>query len=464
MYHKINLILLLVISFYTTTVFAHFPDFTQLVEQNSKAVVKVLVTHKDSGALPQGYNLEDIPPFFREFFERMQPRENDGNQRRERPQGIGSGFIIATDGYIVTNFHVIDKSSEVSVRLHDRSEYQAEVVGVDALSDLAILKITTKEKLHAIEFADSDNVKVGSFVLAIGAPFGLDYSASSGIISAKGRSLPSENGSNYVAFLQTDVAINPGNSGGPLFNIQGKVVGVNSQIYTRSGGYMGLSFAIPSNLIKNVFNQIKENGKVNRGYLGVVIQNVDKDLALSFGLEKPQGALINQVLENSAADKAGIVAGDIIIAVGDKKIVEDSDLPHIVGLISPNTKVKLTLLRTGKKMQLTAKIGSLDGDITQAFNGDLISEKLGVQVADLDSRTKSRLRSKGGVRVEQVLPQSPAAQVGIQEGDIILQLGYELILDSNQLVEILTKIDDSQRIPLRFLRGGRAIFTSIVLD
>jgi serine protease Do len=272
---------------------------------------------------------------------------------------MGSGFVISEDGYILTNHHVVDNAEEIQVQFADRSEYSATIVGSDRLSDLALLKIEAQD-LPTLEFADPDSLKVGAWVLAIGSPFGLDYSVTAGIVSAIGRSIPSSESTNYVPFVQTDVAINPGNSGGPLFNLDGKVVGINSQIYSRSGGSIGLSFAIPVNVANNVVKQLKNNGKVQRGWLGVGIQDIDKKLAEALDLPGPQGALVTAVMPGSPAEKGDIAPGDVIVRFDAQSILDSDDLPHIVGLITPGKKVKVELFREGIRKYLSVEVGALD--------------------------------------------------------------------------------------------------------
>ncbi|WP_409301806.1 Do family serine endopeptidase, partial [Pseudomonas sp. KCJK8993] len=311
---------------------AELPDFTQLVEQASPAVVNISTTQKlpdrrvSAGPMP---DLEGLPPMLREFFERGMPpqqRSPRGDRQREA-QSLGSGFIISPDGYILTNNHVIADADEILVRLADRSELKAKLVGTDPRSDVALLKIDGKD-LPVLKLGKSQDLKAGQWVVAIGSPFGFDHTVTQGIVSAIGRSLPNEN---YVPFIQTDVPINPGNSGGPLFNLAGEVVGINSQIYTRSGGFMGVSFAIPIDVAMDVSSQLKAGGKVSRGWLGVVIQEVNKDLAESFGLEKPAGALVAQIQDDGPAAKGGLQVGDVILSLNGQPIVMSADLPHLVG-------------------------------------------------------------------------------------------------------------------------------------
>jgi len=334
----------------TLTAHAQLPDFTQLIEENSGAVVKITAQESNSSrrreAVPQG----QMPDALRDLF----------NQRRNperKARSMGSGFIISTDGYVLTNNHVVGSAKQITVRLNDRREYDAEIIGLDPRSDLALLKIDEKG-LPVVHFGHPDNLKVGEWVVAIGSPFGLDYSASTGIVSAIGRSIPTARGEDYVPFIQTDVAINPGNSGGPLFNLAGEVVGINSQIYTRSGGSIGLSFAIPVSVALEVVSQLKEKGRVDRGWLGVYIQDVDKNLAQSLGLEKPQGALLAQLEPDGPADNAGLKAGDVVISFHDQPVIEASDLPHIVGLLSAGEEVEATVVRRGKERTLSVEIGA----------------------------------------------------------------------------------------------------------
>ena len=329
------------LAFCNTNAYASLPDFTALVEEVAPAVVKINTVSKAAPKAEQPRIQGQMPEIFRELLEKR--------QRPARPsRTMGSGFVISADGYILTNHHVVDQAEEIQVQFADRSEYTATVVGSDRRSDLALLKIEAND-LPSLEFADSDSIKVGAWVLAIGSPFGLDYSVTAGIISAIGRSLPTEQGENYVPFIQTDVAINRGNSGGPLFNLDGQVVGINSQIYSPTGGSVGLSFSIPVSIASNIVAQLRENGKVKRGFLGVGISDVNKSLAEAMGLPSPMGAAINSVMPGSAADDGGILPGDIIVSVDGQSILRSGDLPHIVGLIKPDTKVKIVVYREGKR-------------------------------------------------------------------------------------------------------------------
>ncbi|MDG1214648.1 MAG: Do family serine endopeptidase, partial [Luminiphilus sp.] len=322
---------------------AGLPDFTDIVESSAPAVVKILVEYESENLRSQE-QMEELPEYLRRFFD-----FRGGPPVPRDRAGMGSGFIISEDGYVVTNNHVVENARQILVRLPDRQEYDATLVGTDPRSDLAVLKIQAQD-LPALPLADDEQVKVGQWVLAIGSPFSLDFSVTAGIVSAVGRSLPTETGDNYVPFIQTDVAINPGNSGGPLFNLEGEVIGVNSQIFTRSGGSIGLSFAIPASVVRNVVTQIQETGVVERGWLGVSIQDVDRNLADSFGLDRPRGALIAQVGGDSPAERAGLLSGDVIIQFDDEEIETSADLPHVVGLIAPGTRCEAVVIREGSEI------------------------------------------------------------------------------------------------------------------
>ena len=329
---------------------ADLPDFTGIVDAASPAVVKILVEYESENPRYQE-QMEELPEYLRRFFD-----FRGGPPVPRDRAGMGSGFIISEDGYVVTNNHVVENARQVVVRLPDRQEFDAEIIGTDPRSDLAVLKIDA-DRLPMLTLAADDDVKVGQWVLAIGSPFSLDFSVTAGIVSALGRSLPTQTGDNYVPFIQTDVAINPGNSGGPLFNMDGEVIGVNSQIFTRSGGSIGLSFAIPASVVSNVVSQLKETGAVERGWLGVSIQDVDRALADSFGLDRPRGALIAQVGQDSPASRAGLEPGDVIIAFDGEAIETSADLPHVVGLIAPGTKVSALVVRDGRERDVAVTVG-----------------------------------------------------------------------------------------------------------
>ncbi len=442
------------------------PDFTTLVEQASPAVVNISTKQKlpdrrvAAGQMP---DLEGLPPMFREFFERSIPQQPRGGDRQREAQSLGSGFIISDDGYVLTNNHVVADADEIIVRLSDRSELQAKLVGTDPRTDVALLKVEGKN-LPTVKLGDSSKLKVGEWVLAIGSPFGFDHSVTKGIVSAKGRTLPNDT---YVPFIQTDVAINPGNSGGPLFNMNGEVVGINSQIFTRSGGFMGLSFAIPIDVAIDVSNQLKKDGKVSRGWLGVVIQEVNKDLAESFGLDKPAGALVAQVLENGPAAKGGLQVGDVILNLNGQPIIMSADLPHLVGGLKDGAKAKLEIIRNGKRQNLDVTIGALpddDQEVSASAGGGLErnSNRLGVTVSDLTAEQKKTLDLKGGVVIKEV-QDGPAALIGLRPGDVISHLNNQAIGSAKEFAETAKELPKNRSVSMRVLRQGRASFITFKL-
>jgi len=376
---------------------------------------------------------------------------------------MGSGFIISPDGYILTNNHVVEGADEVIIRLLDRRELTAEVVGVDTKTDLALLKVEGQD-LPVAPIGNSENLKVGEWVIAIGSPFGFDYTVTSGIVSAKGRSLPSEN---YVPFIQTDVAINPGNSGGPLFNLDGKVVGINSQIYTRSGGFMGVSFAIPIDVAMDVVSQLKEKGYVSRGWLGVLIQEVNKDLAESFGLKKPHGALIAQVMPNSPAMDAGLQPGDIITRYNGKEIGRSTELPHLVGRTKPGEKAKLNVVRQGKERTFTITIGTLPDEearpkAKEAEEPVKADNPLNIKVRNLNDAEKERFKVSGGVLVTEVF-EGPAMDAGVRSGDVISSINNQSISSVKEFNKIVKGLPKEKSFPLLIVRQGNPAFIVIRL-
>lgn len=438
------------------------PDFRTIVADKSPAVVKIIV--ETSAPERSEMNPEEIPEFLRRYFQFPPPQEG--------PQGMasGSGFILSEDGYVVTNHHVVENADEVTVRLSDRREFEAEIIGLDPRSDLALLRIDA-DGLPFLTLGEDDSLEVGEWVLAIGSPFGLDYSVTAGIVSAKGRSLPTRSRENYVPFLQTDVAINPGNSGGPLFNLDGDVVGVNSQIFTtRAGGSIGLSFAIPVNVLRNVVTQLKDSGAVTRGWLGVSIQNVDRNLAESFGLDRPRGALISQLAPNGPADESGLEPGDIILEFDGEEILTSSDLPHVVGLIAPGTEVDVRIVREQKERTIEVEVGGLDADddIEEAYGrGPSEKEgsgKLGITVEDAPQEVLSRWDLEGGVLVRGVTPGSPAARAGLTPGDVITAVGSRPVRTLDAFSEILEDLEIGDSIPLRLMRGGSPLFIGLRLE
>lgn len=442
---------------------AQLPDFTPLVENSSPAVVNISTKQKvpARGANPHMPDLEGLPPIFREFFEHSIPRMPEGGQQREA-QSLGSGFIISADGYVLTNNHVVADADEIIVRLPDRSELEAKLVGADPRTDVALLKVEATG-LPTVKLGKSSSLKVGEWVLAIGSPFGFDHTVTAGIVSATGRNLPNES---YVPFIQTDVAINPGNSGGPLFNLQGEVIGINSQIFTRSGGFMGLSFAIPIDVAMDVSDQLRADGKVSRGWLGVVIQEVNRDLAESFGLERPAGALVAQVMDGGPAAKGGLRVGDVILSVDGKEIDMSADLPHMIGTIKPNTKAKLGIVRDGQRETLTVTIGALPEDGEEVAAADSRTEKssnrLGVKVSELTAEQKRSLDLPGGVVVSEVLD-GPAAMIGLRPGDVITHLNNQAIDSAPTFGRVAEQLPKNRSVSMRVLRQGRASFITFKL-
>lgn len=452
---NLRVIVAISLLFWLPVSMASLPDFTELVEDVSPSVVKI-----NTVSLSEQRSSQQLPDIFRDLF------EYGGGQAppARKVRSSGSGFVISKDGYILTNHHVVDQAQEIQVLFADRSEYKATIVGTDRRSDLALLKIEAKH-LDALELADSDDLKVGAWVLAIGSPFGLDYSVTAGIVSAKGRSLPTDQGENYVPFIQTDVAINPGNSGGPLFNLDGEVVGINSQIFSRSGGSIGLSFSIPSTVAIDVVKQLKKHGVVRRGWLGVAIQDVDKALAESLELDKPQGALINAVEVDSPADRGGIEPGDVIVKFDGHAIIDADDLPHIVGMISPDSKVKAEVVRQGKVKVLKITVGALDGEETEiTAENSSKSDRLGLLVQSLDEAELRALNLRGGVAVNEVKLDSAAANAGIKAGDIIVQLGYSRIDTLEQYTQVIAELPTNTPILVRFYRQGWAVSKTIVIE
>lgn len=442
---------------------AALPDFTAIVAEKSPAVVKIIVEQSSESQGHSEMDQEEIPEFLRRYFQMPTPPPGQQPDR----MATGSGFIISADGYVVTNHHVVEDADSVTVRLLDRREFDAELVGIDPRSDLALLRIDA-EKLPFLSLGQDDALQVGEWVLAIGSPFGLDYSVTAGIVSAKGRSLPTRSRENYVPFIQTDVAINPGNSGGPLFNLEGEVVGVNSQIFTtRAGGSIGLSFAIPVNVLRNVVAQLKETGTVTRGWLGVTIQNIDRNLAESFGLDRPSGALISQLAPNGPGEAAGLEPGDVIIKFDGEEIETSADLPHVVGLIAPGTEVDVLIVRDRKEKTIQVEVGGLDANdsVEQAYLGeDKNGERggrLGITVEEPPEEMLARWDLPGGVLVRSVEPNSPADDAGMMPGDIITAVGATPVRTLEAFREIVADLKVGDSVPLRLLRRGSPLFIGL---
>ena len=452
--------------FFITNIYASAlpQNISELVENTAPAVVNI--TSKKEIAQRQAYGYGGIP-------DEMLERFGIPRQYREMPQqkresvSYGSGFILK-DNYILTNFHVVEDATEVIVSLSDRREFIAEIVGVDPLSDLALLKVEGKN-LPQVNTGNSDDLKVGDWVVAIGSPFSFDFSVTAGIVSAKGRSIQNNNIGNYVPFLQTDVAINPGNSGGPLFDLDGKVVGINSQIYSRSGGYQGLAFAIPINVAVDVANQIIDKGEVSRGYLGVRMSEVDSDLADALGMNKPYGALINDVEEGESADNAGLMPGDVIIEFDNKEIKFSSDLPHVVGQIQPQTKAIGKVIRDGKEIKLKFTLGELpvNNESFVPAKSQNSSDPIGIKVAEIDRDNPSMSNLPDGVIVSRVNPGSPAAGK-VSKGDLITMIQYKGkkydIIDVESYEEALDYFTSGNKIALHLNRNGSRIIRSITIN
>jgi serine protease Do len=379
----------------------------------------------------------------------------------------GSGFILK-DNLILTNYHVVEDATEVLVTLSDRRQYVAEIIGVDRLSDLAVLKVDGTN-LPNVKVGNSDELKVGDWVVAIGSPFSFDFSVTAGIVSAKGRSIQNNNIGNYVPFLQTDVAINPGNSGGPLFDLDGNVVGINSQIYSRSGGYQGLAFAIPINVAIDVANQIVEKGEVSRGYLGVRMSEVDNDLAEALGMKKPYGALINDVEEGESADGAGLVPGDVIIEFNNKEIKFSSDLPHVVGQLQPDTRAYAKVIRDGDEIELEFLLGELPGNNESFVPAKLqnSSDPLGLKVADIDRDNPSMSKLPDGVIVSRINPGSPASGK-VARGDLITKIQYKgkkfEVIDIESFDDALDNFSSGNKVAFHIIRNGSRLITSITIN
>ena len=439
------------------------PDFAELVEKQGAAVVNVSTTQiVRAPQMFQGVpNLPENDPFY-EFFRRFAPQV----PREQESQSLGSGFIISADGFILTNAHVVDRADKITVRLTDKREFKAKVIGADKRTDVALLKIEASG-LPKVTLGAPDQLKVGEWVLAIGSPFGFDSSVTAGIVSAKGRSLPQEN---FVPFIQTDVAINPGNSGGPLFNMKGEVVGINSQIYSRSGGYMGLSFSIPIDVAMDVVNQLRSNGKVTRGRIGVSIQEVTRELADSFGLPKPAGALISGVEKGGPADKAGVRPSDVILKFDGKTVSSSADLPRIVAVTKPGNKVGLQLWRKGNTMDVSLVVGEIQDEGVVAPHGSRSSAegaseseaRLGVVVSELNDQQKAELQVEGGLIIEDM--KGPAARSQLQRGDVILAIGTVEIHNFDQFNEVLKKVPRGRNIALLVRRSEGTVYVSIKLD
>ena len=442
------------------------PDFTELVEKQGPAVVNISTAQnvRERASLPQMPNLDENDPFY-EFFRRFMP-QNPGQPPREfSTRSLGSGFIISADGYILTNAHVVDGADEITVRLTDKREFKAKVVGADKRTDVALIKIEASA-LPVVKLGDPNKLKVGEWVLAIGSPFGFDNTVTAGIVSGKARSLPQEN---LVPFIQTDAAVNPGNSGGPLFNLRGEVVGINSQIYSRTGGYQGLSFAIPIDIALDVQNQLRSTGRVSRGRIGVVIQEVTKELADSFGLSKAAGALVNSVEKGGPAEKAGIEAGDIILKFDGKAVNASSDLPRIVGATRPGSKVSMQVWRKGTTRDLAVTVGEIPEEKTaqhsqkRAKPAAMAANRLGLVLSELSPEQKRELKIANGLLVEDV--RANGRRADLRPGDVILAIVHKGSSTEARTVDqfnkFLSQLDKSATITLLVKRGEQQTYITL---
>ena len=444
--------------------FGKLPEnISDLVKEASPSVVNITSKREVASRGSYGYGIPD------EFLERFGiPREfRESPQQKREALSYGSGFIFK-DNYILTNYHVVEDATEVVVSLSDRREFVANVIGIDPLSDLAVLEVEGQD-LPAVNIGNSDELEVGDWVVAIGSPFSFDFSVTAGIVSAKGRSIQNNNIGNYVPFLQTDVAINPGNSGGPLFNLEGGVVGINSQIYSRSGGYQGLAFSIPINVALDVADQIITNGEVKRGYLGVRMSEVDSDLADALGMSKPYGALINDVEDGESADNAGLQPGDVIIEFNKKEIKFSSDLPHVVGQIKPGSNAKGKVIRDGKTKILNFTLGELpsSNDRFIPAKATTSDDPLGLKVAEIDRDNPAMANAPDGVMVTRVNPGSPASGK-ILRGDIISMIQskskkYE-IYDTDDFEFVVEELNSDDKVAVHIYRNGSRIITSLKVN
>ncbi len=448
------------------------PDFTDLVELVGPSVVNIRTIDKSvpqSAAQPADPQDEEMQELFRRFFgmpppgaPRQQRPNRPQQQPEDQPRGVGSGFILTADGIIMTNAHVVDGAEQVIVTVTVKREFVARIIGADRRTDVAVVKIEASG-LPPVKLGDPNRLKVGEWVMAIGSPFGLENTVTAGIVSAKGRDT-----GDYLPFIQTDVAINPGNSGGPLINMRGEVIGINSQIYSRSGGFMGISFAIPIDEAANVSNQLRANGRVQRGRLGVGIGEVSKEVAESLGMAKPQGAFVSSVEPGSPAEKAGIEAGDIILKFDGKTIEKSSDLPRTVGGTKPGTQSNLSLLRRGVTKDISITVGEFEADKPTAKTGAAPQKKtepnaavqlLGLTVSDLTDAQKKELKLKGGVRVDAVA--EPALRAGIREGDVVTQIANTEVLDTKAFAQLVGKLDKSKSVSVLLRRGEWSQYTVI---
>jgi len=464
MFRKLMLLVLFLLPLHT---YAQLPDFTELVEKQGSTVVNISTTQspRAQGA-PQSPQLREDDPFY-DFFRRFAP--NPG-PREFQSNSLGSGFIITTDGFVLTNAHVVEAADEITVKLNDKREFKAKVIGSDRRTDIALLKIEAAG-LPAVKFGDPNKLKVGEWVIAIGSPFGFENSVTAGIVSAKGRSLPQEN---FVPFIQTDAAVNPGNSGGPLFNMRGEVIGINSQIYSRTGGFMGLSFAIPIDVANDIAGQLKSTGKITRGRIGVVIQPVTKELAESFGLVKPIGALVSSVEKGSPAEKAGIEAGDVILKFDSKTVASSEDLPRLVGATKPGSKAVVQIMRNKVAKDVNLVVGEMPDETRSAQRQQRRGQpggkppaeavtRMGMTLSESTLQHREQLNIAGGVVVDEVTP-GAASRAGIRKGDIILAINNQDIKSLEQFGQLLGQFEKGKIVALLVRRGANALYIPLRIE
>lgn len=465
----------MLVSFTGTACSQGLPDFTALAEKQGQAVVNISATQVMHGGPMAGMPFPGLPndDALNEFFRRFgipgmpgmpgAPGAPDGQQQEYKTQSLGSGFILSADGYVLTNAHVVNAAEEIVVKLNDNREFKAKVIGADRRTDVALLKIDATN-LPKVTIGDPGALKVGEWVAAIGSPFGLESTITQGIVSAKGRALPQEN---FVPFIQTDVAINPGNSGGPLFNLRGEVVGINSQIYSRTGGYMGLSFAIPIDVAIEVADQLKTTGKVTRGWLGIAIQEITKELADSFGLKNTNGALVAGVEKGSPADKGGLQPGDIILKFNGKQITTSSDLPRTVAATKPGQEVAVDILRKGSPRTLNIAVGEMptsneEEAVVPKAPAKAEANRIGLVLKDLTPQQKKRLNGKSGLLVLEA--QGSAAQAGIRRGDVILGMNNNEVQTVEQFNKQLASVASGKSVALLVLRGENTLYLPVKVN
>ncbi|MDD2863813.1 MAG: DegQ family serine endoprotease [Methylococcales bacterium] len=461
---------LFLLNFFSLQAWAQLPDFTDMVKANGGAVVNISTMQKVPAGIEGGAEIPQfpegtMPPELEELFRRFnEQQQGGGDSSPHEARSLGSGFIISADGYVLTNHHVVKDATEILVKLTDRREFVAKLIGSDARTDVAVLKIEARD-LPVVTIGAPDKLQVGEWVLAIGSPFGFEQSVTAGIVSAKGRSLP---GGNYVPFIQTDVAINPGNSGGPLFNMDGKVVGINSQIYSRTGGFMGLSFAIPMDVVMNIVDQIKAKGKASHGWLGVQIQDVTRELAESFGMKKPQGALVAKIISGGPAEAAGVQIGDIITEFNGQLIDHSADLPPMVGVTPINDSATLKIIRQGEPRTLHFNVGLLPDEDSNPLAAAKTPNKspenqLGITVSELTPDQRQLLQiPKNGVLVQEV-SKGASRDAGIQRGDVILRIQNTVVRDLSDFDRLVKKLPTGVSIAVLIQRQGNPVFLALKL-